>query len=168
MRIRWPQGTTFRRVVLDAEHRLCARCDGALHVCSRRLRRLHTLQGPIELCCRLKRCADSACPSRPGTLSPAAELSLALPGWLIGWDVFCFIGHRRFARHWSVPQINDELADSYRVRLSDDAICLYLRRYQAMLAARQQDLDLLRLAYRDVPALWLSIDGLQPEKGHET
>jgi hypothetical protein len=26
----------------------------------------------------------------------------------------------------------------------------------------------LRLAYRDVSALWLSIDGLQPEKGHET
>jgi hypothetical protein len=91
-----------------------------------------------------------------------------LPGWLIGWDVFCFIGHRRFARHWSVPQIKDELADTYRVRLSDDAVCLYLRRYQAMLAARQQDPDLLRLAYRDVGELWLSIDGLQPEKGHET
>ena len=37
-----------------------------------------------------------------------------------------------------------------------------------MLAARQQDPGLLRLAYRDVSALWLSIDGLQPEKGHET
>jgi hypothetical protein len=82
--------------------------------------------------------------------------------------VFCFIGHRRFARHWSVPQIKAELKDSYRIGLSEDAICLYLRRYQAMLAARQQDLGLLRLAYRDIPALWLSIDGLQPEKGHET
>lgn len=168
MRSRWPQGTAFRRVVLDAEQQCCACCGGSLHVCSRRLRRLHTLQGPIELCCRLKRCADPACTSRPGTLSPAAELSLTLPGWLIGWDVFCFIGHRRFARHWSVPQIRAELADTYRVRLSDDAICLYLRRYQTMLAARQQDLDLLRLAYQHVDGLWLSIDGLQPEKGHET
>jgi hypothetical protein len=121
----------------------------------------------MELCCRLKHCADPACASRPATLSPSTELSLTLPGWLIGWDVFCFIGHRRFARHWSVPQIRDELADTYRVHLSEDAICLYLRRYQAMVAARQQDLDLLRLAYRDITALWLSIDGLQPEKGHE-
>jgi hypothetical protein len=168
MRFRWPQGTVFRRVVLDTEQRRCGRCAGPLHVCSHRLHRIYTLQGPVELCCRLKHCPDPACPSRPATLSPQAELSLTLPGWLIGWDVFCFIGHRRFARHWSVPQIKDELADTYCVRLSDDAVCLYLRRYQTMLAARQQDLDLLRLAYQHVDALWLSIDGLQPEKGHET
>lgn len=168
MRFRWPQGTVFRRIVLDVERRRCDNCAGPLHVCCHRPHRIYTLQGPTELCCRLKHCADPTCPSRPGTLSPQAELSLTLPGWLIGWDVFCFIGHRRFARHWSVPQIKDELADTYRIRLSDDAICLYLRRYQAMLAARQQDPELLRLAYRDVSALWLSIDGLQPEKGHET
>lgn len=168
MRFCWPQGTVFHRVVLDVEQLHCAGCGGLLHVCSRRLHRIYTLRGPVELCCRLKRCADLACSTRPATISPPAELSFALPGWLIGWDVFCFIGHRRFARHWSVPQIKDELKDSYRIRLSEDAICLYLRRYQAMLAARQQDPDLLRSAYRDVSVLWLSIDGLQPEKGHET
>jgi hypothetical protein len=37
-----------------------------------------------------------------------------------------------------------------------------------MVAARQQDPALLRLAYQNINALWLSIDGLQPEKGHET
>lgn len=168
MRFSWPEGTVFERVSLDVEQTHCACCGHALHVCGHRRRRVYVLRGLLELCCRLKRCADPACPTRPATLSPAAELSLALPGWLIGWDVFCFIGHRRFARHWSVPQIKDELADSYRVRLSADAIAVYLRRYQTMLAARQQDPELLRLAYRDVGALWLSIDGLQPEKGHET
>jgi hypothetical protein len=126
------------------------------------------LQGPLQLCCRLARCADPACPTRPATISPATELSLTLPGWLVGWDVFCWLGHRRFARHWSVPQIRLELLDSYQIRLSDDAIAVYLRRYQAMVAARQQDLQLLRLAYGDIDSLWLSIDGLQPEKGHET
>jgi hypothetical protein len=168
MRFRWPKDIVFSRVVLDVEQRRCVRCGGALHVGSHRLRRILSLQGPLELHCRLKRCADPACPSRPGLLNPAAELTLAMPGWLIGWDIFCFIGHRRFARHWSVPQIRHELDDSYRVKLSEDAIESYLRRYQAMLAARQQDPELLRRAYRDVGALWLSIDGLQPEKGHET
>jgi hypothetical protein len=168
MRFRWPQETVFRRIVLDSEQNRCGQCGGPLHVCSHRLHRIHTLRGPLELCCRLKHCADPACTSRPSTISPQAELALALPGWLVGWDVFCFIGQRRFARHWSVPQIQAELQDTHHICLSEDAICLYLRRYQAMLAARQQDLDLLRLAYRDVPALWLSIDGLQPEKGHET
>jgi hypothetical protein len=37
-----------------------------------------------------------------------------------------------------------------------------------MIAARQQDAAVLAAAYRDGDTLILSIDGLQPEKGHET
>jgi hypothetical protein len=37
-----------------------------------------------------------------------------------------------------------------------------------MVAARQQDFTQMQRAYRDIPSLVLSIDGLQPEKGHET
>lgn len=37
-----------------------------------------------------------------------------------------------------------------------------------MLAARQQDPERLAEAYRDIESLVLTIDGLQPEKGHET
>ena len=144
MRFKWPEGTVFRRVPLDVEQARCDRCGGLLHICEKRHHRIYTLHGPLELCCRLKRCADPSCPGRFVVLCPCAELALALPGWLIGWDVFCFIGHRRFSRHWSSPQIRYELADSYRIDLSDDAIGLYLRRYQAMVAARQQDPDLLR------------------------
>jgi hypothetical protein len=168
MRFRWQEGTVFRRMVLDVEQKCCACCGGHLHICSHRSHRIYTLEGPLELCCRLGRCADPACPSRPATFSPVAELSLTLPGWLIGWDVFCFIGHRRFARHWSIPQLRAELSDTYRIFLSLDAISVCIRRYQTMVAARQQDPPLLRLAYQDITALWLSIDGLQPEKGHET
>src|SRR5262245_33693401 len=119
MRFRWPQDTEFRRVVLDVAQRHCSHCAGPLHVCSHRLHRIFTLGGPLEICCRLKHCADPTCTSRPATLSPSAEPALTLPGWLIGWDVFCFIGHRRFARHWSVPQVRNELADTYRIHLSD-------------------------------------------------
>jgi prefoldin subunit 5 len=139
-----------------------------LKICDHRIRHLYTLEHPLELCCRLVHCPDPSCPSRPRTLSPAAELSLALPGWLIGWDVYCFIGHRRFARHWSVPQIRQELLDAYRIQLSADAIADYIRRYQDMVAARQQDVANLQEAYQGIDSVDLSIDGLQPEKGHET
>jgi hypothetical protein len=37
-----------------------------------------------------------------------------------------------------------------------------------MLAARQQDPEILRRQYESVDELILTIDGLQPEKGHET
>jgi hypothetical protein len=82
--------------------------------------------------------------------------------------VFCWLGHRRFARHWSVPQRRDELRDTYKFVLSDDAIEDYLQRYQCMVAARQQDFARLKVEYATTRTVTLSIDGLQPEKGHET
>jgi hypothetical protein len=91
-----------------------------------------------------------------------------MPWWVLGWDVFCWLGQRRLTRHWSVPQIRGELEDTYQIRLSADAIEQYIGRYQTMLAARQQDPRVLREEYRQVEELLLAIDGLQPEKGHET
>jgi hypothetical protein len=87
---------------------------------------------------------------------------------LIDWDVFAWIGHRRFARHGSVPQIHAELIDSYHVMISDDAIERDIARYQTMVAARHQDPTQRAQAYPGMEDLILSIDGLQPEKGHET
>jgi hypothetical protein len=90
-----------------------------------------------------------------------------MPWWLIGWDVFAWMGHRRFARHWSVPQIRWELADSHAVLISDDSVAHYVGLYRNMLAARQRDPAGLAAEYGGVKDLVLSIDGLQPEKGHE-
>src|SRR3954447_21696427 len=122
MRPCWPDDTVFSRLVLDVESDQCEFCGRPLHVCDHRFHRIHTLQGPLELVCRLAHCSDPVCPERSQTISPAAELSLTLPWWLIGWDVFCWMGHRRFARHWSIPQLQAELRDDYRIPLSDDAI----------------------------------------------
>jgi hypothetical protein len=68
----------------------------------------------------------------------------------------------------SIPLIQSELLDDYAIKLSEDAIAKYIRRYQVMLAARQQDPEALRRQYESVDEIVLSIDGLQPEKGHET
>lgn len=114
------------------------------------------------------RCSSGDCPNRQRTFSPEREAALTMARWLIGWDVFCWLGHRRFARHWSVPQLRAELKDSYAIELSEDAIEDYLQRYQCMLAARQQDFALLQEEYAGTRDVVLSIDGLQPEKGHET
>jgi hypothetical protein len=168
MRHRWSPDTEFTRLVLDVEDEACARCGQRLHVCDHRRHRIFTLQGPVELVCKLAHCCDRGCVGHAKTLSPYAEMTMTLPWWLIGWDVFCWMGHRRFSRHWSVPQIRSELQDSYRIPLSADAIEDGLRRYQIMLAARQQDAQVLAAAYQGIDGLVLSIDGLQPEKGHET
>ena len=164
----WPAGTVFTRINLDVEERSCPICDRAMYVCDHRYHHLWTLAGPTQVVNRLVRCPDPTCDSRGQTFSPEAELSISMPRWCMGWDVLCWLGHRRFARHWSVPQLRTELQDTYHIGLSDDALASYLGRYQTMLAARQQDPARLADDYREIASLVLTIDGLQPEKGHET
>jgi hypothetical protein len=164
----WPRNTVFHQLTLDVEDRSCVSCGGFLEVYSHRQRRFFTFEGPIHLTSKLARCEAPACPGQRATVNPEAETALVMPRWILAWDVFCWLGHRRFARHWSVPQIREELADAHQIRVSPDAIERYIGRYQCMLAARQQDPCVLAEAYRGTKALTLSIDGLQPEKGHET
>jgi hypothetical protein len=139
-----------------------------MHICDHRYRRFHTLDGPVQLICKLNHCPDPACAGHVKTKSPELEIILALPQVAIGWDVFCWIGHRRCSRHMAISLIQSELLDDYQIKLSEDAIDQYIRRYQVMLAARQQDAELLRRQYESVAEIILCIDGLQPEKGHET
>jgi hypothetical protein len=139
-----------------------------MHICDHRYRRLHTLDGPVQLICKLNRCPDPTCPGHAKTKSPELEITLALPQVAIGWDVFCWIGHRRCSRHMAISLIRSELLDDYAIKLSDDALETYIRRYQVMLAARQQDPESLRRHYESMAEIILCIDGLQPEKGHET
>jgi hypothetical protein len=164
----WPEDTDFALWELDVTDRNCPACGRMMHVCDHRYRRFHTLQGPVELLCRLDRCPDPDCPGHTQTKSPETEVTIALPKWAIGWDVFCWIGHRRCSRHMAIPLIRSELLDDYAIKLSEIAIDQYIRRYQVMLAARQQDPDALRRHYQSVAEIILCIDGLQPEKGHET
>jgi hypothetical protein len=168
MAYHWPADTDFAHWELDVLDRNCPVCGRRMHICDHRYRRFHTLDGPVQLICKLNHCPDPACPGHARTKSPETEITLALPQMAIGWDVFCWIGHRRFSRHMAVSLIRSELLDDYGIKLSDDAIEQYIRRYQVMLAARQQDPESLRRAYESGAEIILCIDGLQPEKGHET
>jgi hypothetical protein len=164
----WPADTDFALWELDVLDRDCPVCGRMMYVCDHRYRRVHTLEGPVELMCKLNHCPDPACAGHAKTKSPEAEVTIALPKWAIGWDVLCWIGHRRCSRHWSITQIRGDLWDDYRISLSEDSIARYIRHYQNMLAARQQDEAALRRQYEGVEEIILTIDGLQPEKGHET
>ena len=86
----WPEDTDFAFWELDVLDRKCPTCGRMMHVCDHRSRRFHTLQGPVELTCRLDHCPDPDCPGHTKTKSPELEITLALPKWAIGWDVCRF------------------------------------------------------------------------------
>ena len=168
MAFTWPKDLEFTPWDLDVIERDCPSCGRRMHICDHRQRRLYTLDGPVELICKLNHCPDPNCPGHARTKSPEQESLIALPHWAIGWDVLCWIGQRRFSRHASIPLIRLELDDAYAIKISEDSIARAIRFYQVLLAARQQDPEVLRQQYAPVEEIILSIDGLQPEKGHET
>ena len=135
---RWPKDLAWTQVVLEVEDPWCGECGRRMHMCDHRHHRIYTLAGPRHLVCKLVQCPDPDCPNLTVRSVRNRKSTLTMPRWLIGWDVFCWLGHRRFARHWSVPQLVPSCWTVTKF-LSEDAIEDYLQRYQCMLAARQQD-----------------------------
>ena len=100
---RWPADTDF-----DSGNLTCwigiAPLAGMMHICDHRYRHFYTLEGPVEAVCKLNHCPNPDCPGHAKTKSPEMEATIALPAWAIGWDVFCWIGHRRFADTGRFPR----------------------------------------------------------------
>jgi hypothetical protein len=166
--IKLPQEVGVIVLAPEAAERLCRFCGGPTWILETRKRWLKTLGGAKQAWIPVVGCRDAHCAGYGKRQTTPEEVQLAPPCWTVDWELFAWMGHRRFARHWSVPQIRNELMDAHGVEISDDAIEDYTAKYETMVAARESDIERLVAEYRDAPYIELSIDGLQPEKGHET
>jgi hypothetical protein len=166
--IAWPEKVEFRRITLEPEERDCTYCGRWTYVTDHKHRRLKGLGQALHVVSKVTCCPDKGCPGHAEKVVSASEMSIAPPYWSMSWDLFAWMGHRRFARHWSVPQIRAELQDRFGVEVSEDVVEDYTAKYEVMVAARESDLERLVAEYEELADLILSIDGLQPEKGHET
>jgi hypothetical protein len=164
----WPVNIAFSEIILTIDETTCQACGSPLRFRKDRIHPVYSLKGPVKIICKQWGCSNSRCDHHHLLISPKAEYDLTMPRWRMSWDVFLWIGFRRYKRHWSVPQIQAELLDSYQIGLSVKTLTQYLRKYQLMVSARHQDVARLREAYQDCADVILTIDGLQPEKGHET
>src|SRR5438874_13602360 len=85
MAYHWPADTDFAPWELDVLDRNCPVCGRRMHICDHRYRRFPTLDGPVQLICKLNHCPDPACPGHAKTKSPELEITLALPQMAVGW-----------------------------------------------------------------------------------
>src|SRR4051794_4102347 len=136
MPYRWPADTDFALWELDVVDRACPSCGRLMHICDHRYRRFHTLEGPVQLVCKLNHCPDRHCPGHAKTKSPEPEASIAPPSWAIGWDVFCWIGHRRGFRPHAVPPIQTQALRAYPDKAPDGADGQHIPPHPAELAPR--------------------------------
>ena len=166
--LRFPDDADVTKLDLIPEDRWCEHCGGYLTVCRTKRRYVWSKAGATQLVIRLVHCTTPECPDFGKTVGRELEHAVALPYWSVTWDVFSWMGHRRFVRHWSVPQLVAELNDRYGIGASADWVEDYLRVYQIMVYAHESDTTTWAAEYESHQDVILTIDGLQPEKGHET
>ena len=157
----------FERAVLKNQNRQCPRCGAPVRFAYRRKRRLILLREQLALEVDADRCSDPACPLRIG-FGPPEEARLALPKFIYGLDVLTEIARLRWVLRQTVPEIHLALHAHFGLPISERNVDYAIQTWQELATASVLR-DRKRIdALNKQGGIILAIDGLQPEKGHET
>jgi hypothetical protein len=97
--IKWPENVIFKPVEIRAADAACEHCGREAHVDNLRNRYVHSSGGPLHLRVRPLRCPEESCVGHRASWPPEEEMGIAPPYWCMTWELFAWLGHRRFARH---------------------------------------------------------------------
>jgi hypothetical protein len=111
-------------------------------------------------------CVKAGCPRYHVPYRPEEEGRIALPEHEFGLDVIALVGALRYQLHRSVPEIHLELAGRGLV-ICQRTVTNLLDRYDELLAVRLSDSQRLKRITTRQKRVILSLDGLQPDVGHE-
>jgi hypothetical protein len=144
----------------------CPICEGKLWVAYHNARTVATLSGLVRLKLVVRRCVHRDCELYHQRRRPEQEGAFALPQGEFGLDVIALVGALRHAHHRSVPEIHRELLGR-GVAVSERTVTNLLERYEELVALRISERAGLRERLKQQRRVLLSIDGLQPDVGHE-
>jgi hypothetical protein len=170
-----------RKVYPALARRTCRPEVSACVKCGARLRRRLTLSrrvvitgdGPLQVTHCGYRCPNGACDWQARTYRSAVADGLALPGFTFGLDWILVIGHLRLSQHLTLDQTHQvvqERLGRYQVTISRREVRYLFEAYCSLLRAAQ-DWSAQPPWRAEVEAnggLILALDGIQPDKGHET
>ncbi len=159
-----PVATSHR--LLEPQQPRCWICNGPLWVAYHSHRTVTTLDGLVSLTLVVRSCQDRTCIRYHQPYRPEEEGSLALPQGEFGLDVIALVGHLRYEDHRSVPEIHRALVDR-GVGIAERTVTHLLYRYEELVALRLADRTRLQERLREQGRVILSLDGLQPDVGHE-
>jgi len=170
-----------RKVYPALVRRTCRPEVTACVSCGARLRRRLTLSrrvvitadGPLQVTHCGYRCPNPACGGTKRTDRSAVADGLALPGFTFGLDWILLIGHLRLGHHLTLDQTHQAVQERlarYGVTISRREI-LYLFEASCSLLRAAQEWSADPPWRAEVEAnggVLLALDGIQPDKGHET
>lgn len=157
----------FVRTVLKNRSRVCPRCGAALRFAYRRKRRVILLRERLALDVDVDRCSEAACPLHAG-FAPPEEARLALPKFIYGLDVLTEIARLRWGLRQSLSEMHAALRSTYDLPISERSVDYAMQTWQELATASVLRDRRQIAALKAQGGIILGIDGLQPEKGHET
>ena len=126
---------------------------------------LSTLASRVRVFSQGYRCSNPDCPEPEAIYRSTEAETLSVPGCSYGIEVIVEVGYQRFWLQRTIPEIHTLLKE--RVLISERQILNLLAHFLALLRAGQPTkMADLRPQWQKLGGLVLSIDGMQPEKGH--
>jgi transposase-like protein len=153
-----------RERVLRPLRRCCPDCGRRMPIRYENRRTVATLEGPVRLRLKVRRCEDAGCVRHHRPHRPEAEGAIALPRHEFGLDVIALVGALRYREHRSVPEIHHALRER-GVAVCERTVTNLLDRYDELVATVVDEPRRAALAIQQ--RVVLAIDGLQPDVGHE-
>ena len=154
------------QTTLDLVQKTCRSCGSRLQMARHGHRKVTTLEGVYQLTLKLYRCPNSDCPRFHQMCRPEEEGGWALPHGEFGLDVIALVGMLRYQQQRSIAQIHEDLKKR-GVTVAQRAVTDQLYRYEELLALHLADQKRLQEQLREQKHVILSLDGLQPDVGHE-
>src|SRR3954452_2923486 len=144
-----------RERVLRPLRRCCPDCGRRMPIRYENRRTVATLEGPVRLRLKVRRCEDAGCVRHH---RPEAEGAIALPRHEFGLDVIALVGALRYRKHRSVPEIHHALRER-GVAVCERTVTNLLDRYDELVATVVDEPRRAALAIQQ--RVVLAIDGLQ-------
>lgn len=155
-----------QEATLDQLEKTCRSCGKRLQMARHGHRKVTTLEGVYHLTLKLYRCLNAECARYHQMCRPEEEGRWALPHSEFGLDVIALVGTLRYQQQRSIVQIHEELKRR-GVVVAQRTVTDQLYRYEELLALHLADPERLREKLREQKQVIVSLDGLQPDVGHE-
>lgn len=155
-----------QQITLKPLQTTCRACGSQMRMGHHSHRTVTTLSGVTRLTLPVYRCRNTNCPRFHQATRPEEESGWALPHGEFGLDVIALVGALRYQQQRSIPQIHEEL-QRRGVQVAQRTVTDQLYRYEELLALQVADREHLQAQLKEQKHVILSLDGLQPDVGHE-
>jgi len=153
---------------LYPERQACPECQQSLPERYRKQRWIVQLNQQVKVVSHFLECCNTACDRRGVVYRPHQEDALALRGYTYGLDVVARIGELRYRDNLSITKIASQIKVESNLVISIKEVALLCEVFLALVTTvARQDHELIQQLHTS-GGIILAIDGVQPEKSHET